>query len=241
MTLKYHLSPMCGRYQLSKSEKQVREHFGVSVDEDYSPRYNISPSQSVITIRQDATAPDRLLSKMRWGLVPFWAKDVAIGYKMINARSETVMEKPAYRDSFKKRRCLIPAAGFYEWKKIGKEKQPYNFGMTDDSIFAFAGIWDTWKSPDGTPIDSCSILTTTPNTLVQDVHDRMPVILATDDYDQWLDPGVKETSTLVELLKPFPAKQMRRFPVSQLVNSPKNDKPECLVEAPIALRATASV
>ncbi|MCU1285310.1 MAG: hypothetical protein JWO13_1660 [Acidobacteriales bacterium] len=213
------------------------KQFGVEIDPDYSPRYNISPSQSVFAIRQDAAQPARMLSKLRWGLVPFWAKDLAIGYKMINARSETGLDKPAYRDSFKKRRCLIPADGFYEWKKVGKEKHPYNFGMADDSVFAFAGIWDTWKSPDGTSVESCSILTTTPNALVQDVHDRMPVILDRDDYEQWLDPGVKEPGTLTELLKPFPAKQMRRYPVSQIVNSPKNDKPECIVEISLAVGA----
>jgi putative SOS response-associated peptidase YedK len=232
---------MCGRFRLSKTDKAVMKQFGVEIDPDYSPRYNISPSQSVLAIRQDAAQPVRLLSKLRWGLVPFWAKDLAIGYKMINARSETVLEKPAYRDSFKKRRCLIPADGFYEWKKVGKEKQPYNFGMTDDSIFAFAGIWDTWKSPDGTPVESCSILTTTPNALVADVHDRMPVILDRDDYEQWLDPGVKEPSTLTELLKPFAANRMRSYPVSRLVNSPKNDKPECIVEVALAAIAQASV
>jgi putative SOS response-associated peptidase YedK len=231
---------MCGRFRLSKTDKAVMKQFGVEINPDYSPRYNISPSQSVLTIRQDPAKPVRLVSKMRWGLVPFWAKDVQIGYKMINARSETVLEKPAYRDSFKKRRCLIPADGFYEWKEIGKDKQPYNFGMADDSAFAFAGIWDAWKMQDGTCMESFSILTTTPNDLVQDVHDRMPVILDADDYDQWLDPGVKDPTTLTELLKAFPAKKMRSYPLSQLVNSPKNDKPECIVGLPVALGAIGS-
>ena len=172
----------------------------------------------------------RQFSLMRWGLIPFWVKDANIGYKMINARAETVAEKPAYRESFKSRRCLIPADGFYEWKKEGKSKQPFHFGMRDNSIFAFAGIWDRWKNPQGEVIETCSILTTTPNLLCADVHDRMPVILPVGHYDLWLDPGFKGTDDLKELLHPFEAKLMKRYPVSTRVNLVRNDDPECAVE-----------
>jgi putative SOS response-associated peptidase YedK len=221
---------MCGRYRLTSKERYLAEHFDVSDEVEWSPRYNIAPSDSVATIRQHATEPKRMFSKMRWGLVPSWAEDPSIGYKTINARSESVTEKPSYSDSFKKRRCLIPADGFYEWKKEGKEKQPFNFGMVDDSIFAFAGIWDSWRAPEGQVIETCSILTTTPNALVQAVHDRMPVILGRDVYDDWLDPALQDTTALAYLLKPFPAKEMRSYPVSQWVNSPKNDTPDCMTE-----------
>jgi putative SOS response-associated peptidase YedK len=149
---------------------------------------------------------------------------------MINARAETVAEKPAYRESFKSRRCLIPADGFYEWKKEGKIKQPFNFGMADDSIFAFSGIWDRWKNSQGEMIETCSILTTTPNALLADVHDRMPVILPVDNYDVLLDPGFKGTDDLKAMLLPYEPSQMKRYPVSTRVNLVKNDDPECSAE-----------
>ena len=167
---------------------------------------------------------------MRWGLIPFWAKDANIGYEMINARAETVAEKPAFRESFKSRRCLIPADGFYEWKKVGKAKQPFHFGMHDDSLFAFAGIWDRWKNPVGEVIETCSILTTTANALLADVHDRMPVIMPLGHYDLWLDPGFKNTGDLRELLRPYEPSLMRRYPVSTRVNLVKNDDPDCASE-----------
>jgi putative SOS response-associated peptidase YedK len=162
--------------------------------------------------------------------VGFWSKDANIGYKMINARSETVAEKPAYRDSFKNRRCLIPADGFYEWKRAGKVKQPYHFGMADDSIFAFAGIWDRWKNPQGEVIETCSILTTAPNAFLADVHDRMPVILPLEHYDLWLDPGFQGTDDLKGLLRPYEPSLMKRYPVSTRVNLVRNDDPDCAVE-----------
>jgi len=167
---------------------------------------------------------------MRWGLIPFWAKDANVGYKMINARAETVAEKPAYRESFKSRRCLIPADGFYEWKREGKTKQPYHFGMRDDSLFAFAGILDRWKNPQGEVIETCLVITTKPNALLADVHDRMPVILPIGHYDLWLDPGFKQTDDLKELLRPFEAELMKRYPVSTRVNLVKNDDPDCALE-----------
>jgi len=164
---------------------------------------------------------------MRWGLIPFWAKDPSIGFKMINARAETVATKPAFREAIRKRRCLIPADAFYEWKKNGKVKTPFCFTMADDSIFAFAGIWDSWRNPEGKAIETCSIITTTPNTLLADIHDRMPVILPDDVYDQWLDPGFQKSDASGDLLKPFDPNLMRRYEVSNRVNLVKNDAPEC--------------
>ena len=229
---------MCGRYRLTSKERYLAEHFDLADDVEWSPRYNIAPSDSVATIRQDAHQPKRTFSKMRWGLVPSWARGSSVGHALINARSETVLEKGIFRDAFRYRRCLIPADGFFEWKKAGKQKQPFHFGMADDSLFAFAGIWDTRRSLEGRPAESCSILTTTPNTIVQDVHDRMPVILHRDDYTDWLDPALQDAAVLTDLLKPFTAREMRRYPVSQLVNSPNNDTPECILEVPIAHAAT---
>jgi putative SOS response-associated peptidase YedK len=215
---------MCGRYRLSRADK-LAEYFEAEQSEELSPRYNIAPTQPIPAVRKDGSG--RVISMLRWGLVPSWATDISIGNKMINCRSETVLEKPAFRESFHKRRCLIPADGFYEWKKIGKSKQPFHFGMKDDSLFAFAGIWDGWKSPEGKLVESCSILTSTPNELLKDVHDRMPVILHRNHYETWLTAPPSESKTLAELLVPYETELMRRYEVSQLVNSPKNDVPAC--------------
>jgi putative SOS response-associated peptidase YedK len=167
---------------------------------------------------------------MRWGLIPRWAKDASAA--QINARSETLIEKPAFRESFERRRCLIPADGFYEWKRSGSTKQPFHFGMYDDSLFAFAGIWDRWKQPRGLEIESCAILTTTPNDLLSDVHDRMPAILRPEHYDAWLTAPFTEVRRHAELLRPFDAALMRRFLVGSIVNDPEYDAPECIREAP---------
>ena len=215
---------MCGRYRLTRADK-VASYFEAEAAEELHPRYNIAPSQQVAAIRQVEDV--RVISALRWGLVPFWAKDVAIGYKMINSRSESVLEKPAFRDCFHNRRCLIPADGFYEWKKAGKLKQPFHFGMKDGSLFALAGIWDRWKSPPGTWIESCSILTTTPNAMVRDVHDRMPVILHRNHYETWLNAPASEAGRLGELLIPFEAELMTCYEVSSLVNRPQNDVAGC--------------
>ena len=205
----------------------IEAYFETANEVDWEPRYNVAPSQSVGIIRQDPIKPERLFSRARWGLIPFWAKDPSIGYKMINARSETVASKPAFREAMKSRRCLIPADGFYEWKRTEKSKQPFHFGMNDDSPFAFAGLWERWKDPTGSSVESCSILTTTPNALLADVHDRMPVILASNNYDLWLDPGLKDVNAVTEMLHPYDAHQMKRYPVSALVNMVKNDDADC--------------
>jgi putative SOS response-associated peptidase YedK len=218
---------MCGRYRLSRSKELLAEHFNVEPDDDWEPRYNIAPSQNVPVIRQHPDEPKRLGSQMRWGLIPAWAKDASIGFKMINARAETVATKPACRDVLRKRRCLIPADGFYEWVKDGRAKTPFCFTMSDNSIFAFAGIWDSWRNPQGQMIETCSIITTTPNALLADIHDRMPVILPDDAYDLWLDPGLQKADAICDLLKPFDLTLMRRYQVSSRVNLVQNDDPAC--------------
>jgi len=214
----------------------IEEYFETANEVDWEPRYNIAPSQPVGTIRQDPSTPGRRFSLARWGLIPSWATDASIGFKTINARAETVVSKPAFRDSFLSRRCWLPADGFFEWRRSGKEKQPFHFGMQDDSLFAFAGLWDRWREPTGTVIESCSILTTTPNWLLADIHDRMPVILRKVNYDAWLDPAFRSVNALAELLVPFDAAQMRCYPVSTRVNAVANDDPDCVVPSHRSLR-----
>jgi putative SOS response-associated peptidase YedK len=219
---------MCGRYRLSRRKRLVEEYFdSVSGEEDWSPRYNIAPTQPIPVIRQNPKEPVRELSLMRWGLIPSWAKDSSVAAKMINARSETAATKPAFRDALKSRRCLIPADGFYEWAKTAKGKQPYCFEVNDGELFAFAGLWDRWKDASGKTVDTCSILTTTPNAVTSPVHDRMPVILDPDGYDLWLDPGMRDAGAASELLKPFDARLMRCYPVSTRINHVANDDEEC--------------
>jgi putative SOS response-associated peptidase YedK len=218
---------MCGRYRLTRSQKQLEDHFDAYGEVEVLPRYNIAPSQSVLTIRQDARKPGRNLSTMRWGLLPSWAKDMSIGYKTINARAETVGTTTSFREPFKSQRCLVPADGFYEWQRNGQTKQPYCFEVNDGELFAFAGLWDRWTNPQGESIESCTILTTTPNPLLADIHDRMPVILSPDNYDLWLDPGFRDTASVSEMLKPFDPALMRRYPVSTRVNQVQNNDPDC--------------
>jgi|SRR5579872_3180070 len=219
---------MCGRYRLSRRKQILEEHFdSVSEMEDWNPRYNIAPTQPVPVIRQHPIDPVRILSLFRWGLVPSWARDSSVAARMINARSETANTKPAFADSLKCRRCLIPADAFYEWKKDGKAKQPYCFEVNDGALFAFAGIWDRWKDPSGNLVQTCSILTTSPNAVTRAVHDRMPVILDVPDFGLWLDPGMKNVAEILELLKPYDAHLMRCYPVSHRVNNVINDDEAC--------------
>jgi putative SOS response-associated peptidase YedK len=227
---------MCGRYRLTAKERYIRDHFGLESDVSWAPRWNIAPAQPVAVIRQNPKEPKRTFGLVRWGLIPYWAKDASIGFKTINAMSETAAEKPAFRDAMSRRRCLIPADGFYEWLRVGvKEKQPYSFFMMDDSVFAFAGLWERWRDPAGEALETCTILTTKPNSLVADVHDRMPLILRQEDYDLWLDPGVTNVALVTECLKPFHSGLMKKYPVSVRVNRPENDDPECAREVPIAV------
>jgi putative SOS response-associated peptidase YedK len=219
---------MCGRYRLSRRKQIIEEHFNSAPwDDDWSPRYNIAPTQPVPVIRQNPKEPIRELSLMRWGLIPSWSKDASGAAVMINARSETAGTKPAFRDALKSRRCLIPADGFYEWKRDGKTKQPYCFEVNKGQLFAFAGLWDRWKDQSGNWIKTCSILTTTANPVTATVHDRMPVILDPDNYDLWLDPGMQNAAAVSDLLKPYDAGQMRCYPVSTRINYVMNDDEEC--------------
>ena len=182
---------MCGRYRLSRRKQIIEEHFETGDwQDDWSPRYNITPTQPVPVIRQHPKEPIRQIASMRWGLIPNWAKDASSAAGTINARSETAAEKPAFRDPLKFRRCLIPADRFYEWKRTATSKQPYCFEVNAGELFAFAGLWDGWKNSEGQWIRTCTILTITPNAVTSSVHDRMPVILHRDSYDLWLDPGM---------------------------------------------------
>ena len=192
---------MCGRYRLSRRKQVIEEYFDTdSWDDDWSPRYNLAPTQLVPVVRQKPKEPVRVVSLLRWGLIPSWAKDPSVAAGTINARSETASTKPAFADPLKFRRCLIPADGFYEWKRASGPKQPYCFEVGDGELFAFAGLWDRWKSANGDWIRSCSILTTTPNAVTSAVHDRMPVILDRGNYDLWLDPGMNNVDVVSELL-----------------------------------------
>ena len=218
---------MCGRYRLSRRKQLIEEYFDSAGEDDWAPRYNVAPTQSVPIIRQHPTEPRRELSLVRWGLIPSWAKDASGASRMINARSETAATTSAFRDALTNHRCLIPADGFYEWKKSGKLKQPYCFEVNDGKLFAFAGLWDRWKDLSGQWIRTCSILTTTPNAVTSAVHDRMPVILDTDSYDLWLDPGLHDVRVVSEMLKPYDAQVMRCYPVSSRVNRVANDDEGC--------------
>ena len=220
---------MCGRFALFHSAEAIAEAFRVEPI-DLPPRYNIAPSQPVAAIVQLHNEPKRKLHWLRWGLIPSWAKDPAIGYKLINARAETASEKPSFRSAFKHRRCLIPSDGFYEWQRLEgskSKKQPYYFSLTDNTPFAFAGLWERWESKEGDIVETCTILTTDANDLVSPIHDRMPAILSPEDYNLWLDPNFTRSDSLQAMLKPYPAEAMKVYPVSSTVNSPKNDSPEC--------------
>ena len=193
------------------------------------PRYNIAPTQPVAAVRASMASGRRELTYFHWGLIPSWAKDLKMGARLINARAETAAEKPSFRAALKYRRCLVPADGFYEWQKTNGKKQPVYIKMADGRPFAFAGLWEHWQGADGSEIESCTLLTTSPNELLRSVHDRMPVILHPDDYDLWLDTKMQTADRLQPLLQPYPAEEMTFYPVSTLVNTPQIDDPR-LVE-----------
>jgi putative SOS response-associated peptidase YedK len=209
---------MCGRFAQRTPAKTLARVFQVDEMPEIESRYNIAPTQDILSIRR--TEDGREAAMLKWGLVPSWAKDVSIGAKLINARSETVTEKPSFREAFKKRRCIIPADGFYEWQRTGGKKQPYFFRMQDEHPFGFAGLWEKWKAIDGQVLETCTILTTEANEVLQPVHDRMPVILHPDDYELWLDADMRKLDLAKELLRPFPASEMLAYPVSPSINSP---------------------
>jgi putative SOS response-associated peptidase YedK len=215
---------MCGRFGFSVPKNLVEERFDISVDELYLPRYNCAPTQFIGVI---SNAEPRILSYFRWGLVPFWAKEISIGNKLINTRAETILEKPSFKTSFKRRRCLVPADGFYEWKKE-KIKVPHRIMLRSGEPFAMAGIWDSWKDAAGNELLTFSIITTSPNELMADIHNRMPVILDRDTEKKWLEET--DERALLELLKPYPADEMKAYKISSAVNSPAHDNPDILIE-----------
>lgn len=220
---------MCGRFTLTIDRDTLQQAFPNFVaPEMHAPRYNIAPSQAVLAVPNDGT---NTMTFFQWGLIPSWSKDTSIGYKMINARGETLAEKPSYRAAFLRRRCLILADGFYEWKKLNGGKQPMYIRLESGEPFAFAGLWEVWQSPEGDAIQSATIITTAPNTFMRSIHDRMPVILPRAAYDDWLDPSERKADTLQHLLVAYPAEEMMAYAVSKAVNSPGNDTPECVVPA----------
>ncbi len=220
---------MCGRFTLTVDPAELKQAFAdYTFPAQFAPRFNIAPAQPILAIPNDGkNAADFFV----WGLIPKWAKDPSIGSRLINARAETLAEKPSFRGGFKYKRCLIPADGFYEWKSQpgAKTKTPYFIHMKDRQPFAFAGLWDEWNAPDGGTIRSATIITTEPNKLMATLHNRMPVILNPADYAQWLDPAPRTPESLIPLLKPFPAEAMSAYPVSTLVNKPENDRAELVV------------
>lgn len=216
---------MCGRYTLITDISRIAESFGVAPTLEAQPRYNIAPTQDIVAILNNGSPH---LSLLRWGLIPAWAKDETIGSRMINARAETLAEKPSFRGLLRGKRCLVVADGFYEWQAEGKSKTPMYITLQDGQPFAFAGLWDLWKSPDGRQVQSCTIVTTEPNELMAPIHNRMPAILRPKAYEDWLNPQLRDEQVLTHLLKPYPTELMKARAVSKLVNNPRNDVAEIL-------------
>jgi len=224
------MAGMCGRYTLKTPPVALADLFGLASPPEVTPRFNVAPTQMVLCVRQQDGIP--AASMLKWGLIPSWADDPSIGNRLINARSETAAAKPAFRSAFKRRRCLIAADGFYEWQKLdSRRKQPWYFQLRDEEPFAFAGLWETWRDPEGTDVATCTILTTDANDVVAPVHDRMPVILPPERCDLWLDSAIEGGAQLRSLLAPSPAREMTAAAVSSRVNSPKNEGPELIVPA----------
>ena len=218
---------MCGRFTNKAKPEQVEKEFklGRINPNLFQPRFNIAPAQMIDVVFEPET--ERIISQLKWGLVPFWAKDESIGNKLINARAETVSEKPSFREAFKSRRCIIPASGFYEWKRQSAgAKQPFYFYMKEKEVFGFAGLWETWiDKQTGEELETCTIITTEANDVLKPVHDRMPVILKPEDYNEWLDSKEKNTEKLQKFLAPYPAGEMDSYAVSRSVNIPDTDSP----------------
>ncbi|MDR3438842.1 SOS response-associated peptidase [Telmatospirillum sp.] len=224
---------MCGRYVSMQPPEALRRIFGTTgVFADLSARYNIAPTQAVLAVRFNRDTRERSLDLLRWGLIPHWAKDPSIGVKLINARAETITEKPAFRQAFAKRRCLIPADAFYEWKTGTKPKQPYAISLSDGRPFAFAGLWENWKGPEGIWVRTCTIITTSANALMVPLHDRMPVILDPVDYGMWLGEEEADQEQILALLRPFPADRMKAVPVSRDINDVRLAEPSLLTPLP---------
>lgn len=217
---------MCGRFALATDKNVLEMLYDLELRGELTPRYNIAPSQEILGLRLSSETGKKEPAYFKWGLVPFWADDPAIGNRLINARAETAPQKPSFRTAFKKRRLLIPATGFFEWKKQEGSKQPFYICRNDGRPFSLAGLWERWEK-DEDILETCTILTTEPNDLVAELHNRMPVIIPRDAYGRWLDPAA-EQSDLVELLGPYPPEELTAYPVSTRVNSPGQDLPELL-------------
>jgi len=221
---------MCGRFTLRAAASVIAEHFAVFEMPPFAPRFNIAPSQPVLVVRlrpQNEARLRRELVTLRWGLVPGWAKDPAIGQRLINARAETVARQPAFRAAFRTRRCLVVAAGFYEWERVARKRQVHFYHLHDDGPFAFAGLWEAWEGADHSALETCTILTTDANATVRPVHDRMPVILAPGSYESWLDPATT-ASDLIAMLHPCPDDALAATAVGSHVNNPRHEGPECI-------------
>jgi putative SOS response-associated peptidase YedK len=217
---------MCGRFVMVSDLSVIKDAFDVvEFSGNLKPSYNIAPGSSVVAVIHETK---KRLIPLKWGLIPSWAKDPSIGNRLINARAETVAEKPSFRSAFKRRRCLIVANGYYEWKKTGKGKAPFYIHLKSDRPFGFAGLYDTWTSPESNMTDTCAIITTGPNELVRPVHNRMPAIVPKDQESLWLDPAVVDERQILPILKPFVNEDMEAYEVSTLVNFPGNNSPECL-------------
>jgi putative SOS response-associated peptidase YedK len=224
---------MCGRFTLRAPASTVAEQFGLLDAEPLNPRFNIAPTQAVAAVRlaTEGDEPARQLVWLKWGLVPSWAKDAKIGNSLINARAESVADKPAFRAAFRRRRCLVAADGFYEWRRTGGKKQPYFIRLAEDRPFAFAGLWESWEGPEHSALDTCTLITTDANELMRPIHDRMPVILSPEHYARWLDPALQKPEHLQPLLRPYPSDAMLAYPVSSHVNNPRNEDAGCIAPA----------
>jgi putative SOS response-associated peptidase YedK len=223
---------MCGRFSLrARAVEMLAGYFDLMDIPLLAARYNIAPSQpvSVVRLKPTQSRTQRELVHLHWGLIPSWAKDPAIGNRMINARAETLAEKPAFRAPLQRRRCLIAADGFYEWHGTGRSKQPYFIHFRDDRPFAFAGLWESWEGPDQLAMESCTIITTEASELIRPIHDRMPVILTHENFSIWLDPKLQKSQKFTSLLAPYADVEMEAYPVTTLVNSPSHDEPGCIV------------
>jgi putative SOS response-associated peptidase YedK len=230
---------MCGRFTLMQPTEAIAavkaaiaspndQTFNIEKLPELASQYNIAPTQMVAAVLHNPESDKREFQELRWGLIPSWAKDISMGAKLINARAETVAEKPAFRSAFKHRRCLVLADGFYEWQRQNGKKQPFYFRLQDGQPFCFAGLWEQWESPEKEKISSCTILTTVANEVLKPIHDRMPVVLDKKYYDLWLDPQVQKPEALQEVLHPYPASAMTGYPVSTLVNNPKYNNADCI-------------
>ena len=218
---------MCGRYTMHHSTEQIAMRFGVQEQlAQTTERYNIAPTQSVpVVIENEGT---RFLDALKWGLIPSWAKDPGIANKMINARAETLSEKPSFKVSLSRRRCLIPSDGFYEWRREGTARQPMHIRRKDGELFSFAGLWEEWKQADGTPLRTCTIITVAPNDVMEPIHNRMPAMLLPENEADWLDVAHKKSADVINFLRPYPAEYMEAYPVAKRVNIPTIEDPALL-------------